>query len=60
MFFIKYFLFDEPYRYDKKNLKPQHFTYYPWNKKYNELFANPTDILDAGEPIFELNSILDI
>ncbi len=49
--------FDEAYRYDKKDLKPQDFTDDEWHKEDDELFADPTDIVDADEPILELNSI---
>ncbi len=50
--------FDEGHPYDKKDLKPQDFADDEWNKEDDELFADPTDILDADEPILELNSIL--
>ena len=49
--------FDEAHRYDKKDLKPQDFADDEWHKEDDELFADPTDILDADEPILELNSI---
>ncbi len=49
--------FDEAHHYDKKDLKPQDFADDEWNKEDDELFADPTDILDADKPILELNSI---
>ncbi len=49
--------FDEAHRYDKKDLKLQDFAYDKWHKEDDELFADPTDILDVDEPILELNSI---
>ncbi len=49
--------FGEAHSYDKKDLKPQDFPDDEWHKEDDELFADPTDILDADEPIFELNSI---
>ncbi len=35
----------------------QDFAYDEWHKKHDELFADPTDILDVDEPTLELNSI---
>ncbi len=49
--------FDEANCYDKKDLRPQDFAVDEWNKEDDELFADSTDILDADEPILELNSI---
>ncbi len=49
--------FDRVHRYEKKDLKPEDFADDEWNKEDDELFADPTDIFDADEPILELNSI---
>ncbi len=49
--------FDEAHRYYEKDPKAQDVADEEWYKKDDELFADLTDILDADEPIFELNSI---
>ncbi len=55
--FTKYLHFDKAHCYNEKFLKPQDFADDKWHKKDDELFADPTDILDTDELIFELNSI---
>ena len=49
--------FDEAHRYDKKDLKPQDFADDEWHKEDDELFADPTDIIDASEPFSEFSTI---
>ena len=49
--------FDEAHLYDRKDLKPQEFADDEWHKKDDELFADPTDILDASEPTPEWHTI---
>ena len=51
--------FDEAHHYDKKDLKLQEFADDEWQKGDNELFADPTDILDASKPTPEFNTILN-
>ncbi len=55
----KDFHFDEAHCYYKGELKSQNFADNEWSKDDDELFADLTDIIDANEPILELNSISD-
>ena len=49
--------FDEAHHYNKKNLKSQEFANDEWQKEDDELFVDPTDILDTSEPTPEFNTI---
>ena len=55
----KDFHFDKAHCYYKGELKSQNFADNEWSKDDDELFADLTDIIDANEPILELNSISD-
>ncbi len=47
---------DKAHHYDRMDLQPQNFADNEWHKEDDELFANPTDILDASEPIPQLDT----
>lgn len=49
--------FDEAHLYDKENLETQEFTDHKWHEEDDELFADPTAILDASELFSELGTI---
>lgn len=40
--------FDEAHRYDRKDLMPEDFANNEWHETDDELFADPSDILDAN------------
>ena len=48
--------FDEIYRYNRKDLKPQDFADDEWHKKDDELFADPTDSFAISKPISQLDT----